>query len=913
MAISGEIREHTKLLAKDTLDTLDEVSTAAEKALASPPTDPRNVLASPTREGVRELDRLAKARAESYRQLAREPAIARVVALKGGERLTYFICRCSSFMPEVVSYMAPVGRLAALPVGHEWELPDGGVLEVVEKATLGPIRDEGGWDSKNTAIHRISVRPYSVESLRAFLQSVAAEPVDVLQQQLDEEAQSSNLVQGIRRAILTQMGLRDQPILDRFQDSIFRLPLDTCLLLLGPPGTGKTTTLIRRLGQKLNDQFLMEDEKQLIQEVRDPNEATHSSSWLMFTPTALLHQYLKEAFSREGVPASDHHVRVWSDFRRELARNTLGLLRSPHNRSGFVMQDACTYLSDDTIDGLPDWFDDFDGWQRDAFAGRIAGAIEELESLGDGRAASLAKRLSDSFPAVRALDLSRVVQVLQATSSEMRELLEGRQRSTRDLVRRAANLQLNRDAAFLDKLANSLEELDASMRRDDATLEEPLGDGSEGEDADDDEDELVDELVDQGVVASRGGRRTEAERAYRRAVVADALANARGRELRKGTRNRRVVEWIGQRGLDEQAKATVGRNQQLTRALRPLLYPIRDYLSRMSARYRRFRRIRRSEGRWYSREEIRVHDIGYLEVDMLLLAILRFSRELLQLATIRRDLEDPFWRALQPVYDQYRNQVLADEATDFSPVQLACMLAITHPVTRSFFGCGDFNQRLTRWGTRNASHVDWVDRRIRVKSVTVGYRQSKQLDELARAIVRVAGDGDHDAVLPEDVDRDGVAPVLQEDGADIGIVCGWLAERIVEIERFVGQLPSTAVLVPAEDHVEPVASQLHEILSEQNINVIACREGRMIGQENDVRVFDVQHIKGLEFEAAFFVGVDELAERYPDLFDKFLYVGATRAATYLGLTCAGKLPSRVAELSPMFSPDWKDVGEQRRG
>ena len=209
--------------------------------------------------------------------------------------------------------------------------------------------------------------------------------------------------------------------------------------------------------------------------------------------------------------------------------------------------------------------------------------------------------------------------------------------------------------------------------------------------------------------------------------------------------------------------------------------------------------------------------------------------------------------------------------------------------------------------------MDWVDRRISVERVTVGYRQSKQLDELAREILRVAGDGDHDAVLPEDVDRDAVAPVLREDAADIGVVCGWLAERIVEIERFVGQLPSTAVLVPAEDLVEPVASQLHEILSEQNTNVVGCTEGRVIGQENDVRVFDAQHIKGLEFEAAFFVGVDELAERYPDLFDKFLYVGATRAATYLGLTCAGKLPSRVAKLAPLFSPDWKEVGEQRRG
>ncbi|MDE0452046.1 MAG: hypothetical protein OXI90_09820, partial [Gammaproteobacteria bacterium] len=194
MAISREIQERTRTLAKDVLDTFDEVSSEAGRELASPPPDPRNVLAAPTWEGIQELERLAEARAESYRHLSREPAIARVVALKAGERLTYFFCRCASFLQGVVSYGTPLGRLASLPVGDEWELPDGDVLEVVEKASLIPIRDEGGWDSKNTAIHRISVRPYSVESLRAILASVAAEPVDVLQQQLDEEAQSDNLV-----------------------------------------------------------------------------------------------------------------------------------------------------------------------------------------------------------------------------------------------------------------------------------------------------------------------------------------------------------------------------------------------------------------------------------------------------------------------------------------------------------------------------------------------------------------------------------------------------------------------------------------------------------------------------------------------------------------------------------------------
>lgn len=81
----------------------------------------------------------------------------------------------------------------------------------------------------------------------------------------------------------------------------------------------------------------------------------------------------------------------------------------------------------------------------------------------------------------------------------------------------------------------------------------------------------------------------------------------------------------------------------------------------------------------------------------------------------------------------------------------------------------------------------------------------------------------------------------------------------------------------------PVATALDTALSNKNIRAVACSRGQAVGQENDVRVFDVQHIKGLEFEAVFFVGIDGLAEKYPQLFDRYLYVGATRAAYYLGL------------------------------
>jgi DNA helicase IV len=112
-------------------------------------------------------------------------------------------------------------------------------------------------------------------------------------------------------------------------------------------------------------------------------------------------------------------------------------------------------------------------------------------------------------------------------------------------------------------------------------------------------------------------------------------------------------------------------------------------------------------------------------------------------------------------------------------------------------------------------------------------------------------------------------------------------------------------LVSDEDDVIPLADFLNGVLRGKNIRVIPCSRGQFAGQDNDVRVFDVQHIKGLEFEAVFFVGVDRLAQRYPNLFEKYLYVGATRAAMYLGITSsADMLPEKMAGLAERFGQKW---------
>ena len=148
--------------------------------------------------------------------------------------------------------------------------------------------------------------------------------------------------------------------LDPHQDEIFRMPINSRCFLSGPPGTGKTTTLIRRLGQK-TDRGAIEEadgEARLIRVVKDETGRSHKTSWILFSPTKLLRQYVKEAFAREGLAAPDDHIRTWEEFRGELAREELGLLRTSAGKGPFVERRAQDYLKSEVIEDTS-WYDDF--------------------------------------------------------------------------------------------------------------------------------------------------------------------------------------------------------------------------------------------------------------------------------------------------------------------------------------------------------------------------------------------------------------------------------------------------------------------------------------------------------------------------------------------------------------------------
>lgn len=681
---------YLKQAADHTLSFFEETANAARSRLEAATRTARrsggaDVLATPpntltNERAARNLAGISSDTVRELTQLANEPAIARLVLQdEDGKDQVYFIGRAGTLPSRaggalMASYRSPIGRLAALRVGTDEDVrtPKGTRnYELRERAMLHPKHQNQGWDSPNTVFHAAGYRPLTIVSLRQLLGALAPEGADYLQSLIDEGHAAENVLDGIRRGVLTKMGLRDQPLLDQIQDNIFRMPLDTRLVVLGPPGTGKTTTLIKRLGQKLDRQHLDEDEQRIVGNTVAGTER-HAQSWMMFTPTELLKQYVKEAFALEEIAASDERIKTWSDYRRELARNRLGIWRTETNNGPFVFRPNLDPFQSTMLQRQIAWFEDFENAQGADFWKELGGLADRLAQSVDQNAARLGKRLAsivanDTSLAERFVAIGNLGEDLQALANSLRTVTDDKIRGPLGQKFRQAPQLLNRLIQFVATLEDGVEDLD---------------------DLEADEDE------DNRKPADRGA----AIEACIRAIRAQARAAATGRTLPKSTRHGRLVEFLGGNVLPTEELKTIGTNLLVQTAVRRFLNPLRRYVSGIPRRYRRFRRERQSEGRWYKKDGFIPADISALETDTVLLAMLNASRELMKDIRISRDIEQGPYAILQTVQNLLRTQIVVDETTDFSPIQLACMKGLCDPAANSFFACGDFNQRITSWG-----------------------------------------------------------------------------------------------------------------------------------------------------------------------------------------------------------------------
>lgn len=909
-ALTRHVREVVSALndiAAAARTRLDQTSAVAPRDVVALPINPMTTSRAPI---LHQIGRALNEDRQTLSRLAREPFVARVVVAEDSskEEAVFYISRGSVAGIDVegarlVNYGAPLGRLAELPPGDEfhWRAPSGveQVFTVCERARLRPRQSDGAWDATDTTFETEDWQVV-LASLQRFLQQEGflvdddAGIPDLLGELLLQHRESELLRAKARRALIESISLRDQPILDAFQGEIFRLPLNKKILLLGPPGTGKTTTLIRRLAHKRTADTLSEEERELLERRGLSQTFFGPHGWAMFAPTELLKLYLQEAFSREGIPATDEHLRTWTQERLDLGRNVLRILRSvEHN--GFQLDTTGTPLAAGNSPCSASLFDCFSKYANESVATLVADAISSLHSSGNtalwNRVETLMSANSDpSLPRALARILDRADFVLP----DLKRLDEEIDTETR----RIGNTLVNWHKSLIDELVQSL----SGWAQD--------GTNENGDDRDDEPDD-AEALQSTSASAARPTPAIAAQ------VLMDALRvfarnAARGRASNRG-RVGLVLTLLGERAPSRDQVSKLGALLLIRQRLRAVVNAPRTFVMSVPQLYNRFRRASAENAELYQPSVshwVRTNRISGPELDVLILTMLRNARLLMQPDALRGNItmsSNPSW--LEDIRGRYIPQVFVDEATDFSAVQLGCMAELAHPSLRSWFACGDFMQRITRDGIGSSSEVEWLatldGEPVDVRSVSVGYRQSDKLRALAMSVTdSVSQKGAVRLDAPEHEHPDGVAPLLAENtsGTDLG---AWLAGRIVEIETRLGILPSIAIFVDGDERIEPLAQTLKPLLATHNLSIVGCPGGRVVGDDREVRVFDVRFIKGLEFEAVFFVAVDRLEESLGPLFGHLFYVGASRAATYLGVTAEGHLPGVLMPLRDHFSAgDW---------
>ena len=230
---------------------------------------------------------------------------------------------------------------------------------------------------------RLFDREYLRDAIAAIIRDLRG-PVsveDVVGQLMREAAGSASERLRSKAQVVDRIAAR-QTNLDKFQGQIFRLPLDRQVLLFGPPGSGKTTTLVKRLAQKRTSEALTDHDRQLVATAGD--SFNRPDSWAMYSPAELLKQYLGDAFNQEGVPDAGN-VRTWEKERHDLARNVLNILRSPNNSGRFLLEVAPELLVDPSSKGIAKLHDDFAAYAEANLLGRCNDSFEYVLKTTDER------------------------------------------------------------------------------------------------------------------------------------------------------------------------------------------------------------------------------------------------------------------------------------------------------------------------------------------------------------------------------------------------------------------------------------------------------------------------------------------------------------------------------------------------
>ncbi len=730
--------------------------------------------------------------------------------------------------------------------------------------------------------------------LQAELAKKAQEQVrlETLLKEIDRlEKEQESLIQeklqikkGKIRETVNNISLRDQPNLDKVQNKIAKIDLANQIVVTGAPGTGKTTILIKRVALKTSKDFLLEEEYENIHG-EELSYFFNPQNWIMFTPNVLLKIYLKEAFAKENLAASDSSIKIWSEESKSLARECLGFLGNKESGKFGIAKEPILQL--ESNDKLLNYVEVFESFYKKKILTTVEDTLTRLESH------QTSPDLIAGFKKINTnWSLFEIIRELH----KLRPYFDEYKKQIANIIKELSTEIIKSHPDILNKiidLTHKIKELDSDLEANESNP-------------------LIEEITEE--TETEGDHRTESKDLL--------IAN---------NKLKQSIRWYATKQLVEKSKSKKGINFEIAHLIADYLSAKRDILitlgkqivdcnisnvltqgytnllNKIPAYYQEFRKEQIGNSVFLNalyKKQILEKKLSSHEIDIINFIILQNTRTILKRES-KFLKEDSKIEIIEKIKKRYKTQIVVDEATDFSPIQLGCMFYLTHPQFNSFSIAGDLMQRITTEGLTTWESCN-VFAKLEVHKVDKIYRQSNKLLQIAKKLYEETMQAEAPFSSAFELNEFEPDPLKFCSENDENLAT-WITDRIEEIkERNNSELPSIAVFVSTEEQIDIMHRIVEESLLDIGIELERCHQGKILGNTKAVRIFSIAFIKGLEFESAFFINLDEMTIQFPDLANKYFYVGLTRAALFLAVTYRTHFPTELKCIENDFKENtWK--------
>lgn len=680
-------------------------------------------------------------------------------------------------------------------------------------------------------------------------------------------------VAAMRSFIREGVSLRSQHILDPTQETAKRSHFydGVPIVIEGGPGTGKTTTMIQRLMFLLSPDALRDYQSPLSEAQKQELTDDISYKWLFFSPTPLLLRYLMNNMNEEGLSAVEgKNIITINDFRKEMLSeyhlfnmDTDGPFKnykkSKEQPLIFAPQTAIKDFETYCVQNLSRILlnagtlktEKF-GWHKDALGIKVycmrAAKVQDLEAL-----MRLFNALQDNEQ-----------KAAKEKDAELRELLQKKAVELKSVIMT--------DGKMTGEIKELFAKWDAEKRKDEVT-------DVDEEEMDDSNEEEIEEVV----VQDFEPRLFAYLKSFLRQYALSKLDSKTKISARQRIFSHIVFDTLSEMDLQQVGELAFFSKKYLF-LCRGIESNIINQIPRLYKVYRK-KVAAADTSACYNRELLKKliekddnKHLHYDEQDLLIGFINNMAIDIRKRSKERYEklLKNKYIRA----YDDNKKPVIGiDEATDYSVMDYYMMYSFRHYDYNAVTLCGDIMQGLNTNGIMSWSEVQKVLPKLEVTELKTSYRQIPTLVEMSRSIFF-----DEQGELPpyhsvrEKAEGEPQPLVMISDDEDEKIE--WMVARLREVyAAYNKEMPSVGVFIPNGESVDRFVRRLRE---EDDLGEIRIESGSETTASRAVKVYELNEVKGMEFEVVFFYDLDKsLQGDDREMMSRYLYVGISRATSHL--------------------------------